>query len=177
MALSTGPQAGMAHPLSNTEACPFLCFLRESVYRVSWLGGQGQSGNLGPQESSLPQRFVLFCGGWWGRLCSLQPAVPAPPRLGCLFWGAGRVASLGLSHMKEALGQEAGRQGYSSETGRTWVGVGGTGGRGESAHTGARKPLSVSALSSAPRRGPSSGLPWAPAPDPHSFTVHPPPLR
>lgn len=65
--------------------------------------------------------------------CHCSSKAPAPGS-----WG--REASFGLSHVKEALGQEAGRQGYSLETGRTW---GATGGRWESAHRGTGKLLSV----------------------------------
>lgn len=63
-------------------------------------------------------------GGWWwllvvvGGLFSMQPNVTAFPRFGAA-WVSGRP-SFRLSHLKEALGQEAGRQGYSLETGRTW---------------------------------------------------------
>lgn len=54
-----------------------------------------------------------------GGLLSWQPTVTAPPRLGPPRSQEGMGASFGLSHMKEALGQGAGRQGYSLETGRT----------------------------------------------------------
>lgn len=64
---------------------------------------------------------------------SLPPTVTVPPRLGggaCL--GLGVPLSQAHSHLKEALGQEAGRQDYSLETGRT---SGALEGRLESAHT------------------------------------------
>lgn len=53
-----------------------------------------------------------------GRPLSLPPTSAAPPRLGA----AGIRGPLPQvhSHVEAALGQEAGRPGYSLETGRTW---------------------------------------------------------
>lgn len=102
--------------------------------------------------------------------CHCSSKAPAPGS-----WG--REASFGLSHVKEALGQEAGRQGYSLETGRTW---GATGGRWESAHRGIGKLLSVCPHWRLPSQRSSSGLLWASAPDPsglHSAPSHPSALR
>lgn len=71
-----------------------------------------------------------------GGLFSLPLTVTAPPRL--LARLGHRGPSLRLSHLKEALGQEAGRQGHSLETGRT---LGALEGRLESAHTGDREAI------------------------------------
>lgn len=93
-------------------------------------------------------------------LPSLQPTVTACPRPGPPGSQEGKEASFGLSHVKEALGQEAGRQGYSLETGRTWGPGSGTEGLfGISALRGTGKPLSACALSlvGSLSRGSSSG--------------------
>lgn len=126
----------------------------------------------------LSQRFVLFCGGWWwaGRSHCHQ--------LSAFLQGLGpMLGPRGLlrlhSHLKEAPGQEAGRQSYSLEDGRT---VGTLEGRLESAHAegpgshvGVRPltgpvPLGRVVFRPALGMGPSpepGGGTWAP--DPRSF--------
>lgn len=82
-----------------------------------------------------------------GRPFSLPPAAAAPPRLEAAgVWGA---LSQVHSHLEVALGQEAGKLGYSLETGRIW---GGTGGSSGSRHQRAPPPWAA-----APSRGSSSG--------------------
>lgn len=75
---------------------------------------------MAPERCSLSQRFVLFGGGGGGgqtdltaTSCHCSSKVWAPP------WILGRPSLRLCSHSKEALGQEAGRQGYSLENGRT----------------------------------------------------------
>lgn len=156
------------HTLSQTQNLVLFFLLSERVF-TGYLGLEvrGQSGDLGLEESSLSQRFVLFCGGWWWwwGLFSRQPIVTAPPRLRAA-WVAGGP-SLRLSHLKEALGQEAGRQGYSSESGRTW---GPLEGHLESAQRDQEAVVSECPHQLALRReGHLRGLLWARAPDPHSL--------
>lgn len=92
-----------------------------------------------------------------GRPFSLPPAAAAPPGLRAAgVWGA---LSQVHSHLEVALGQEAGKLGYSLETGRIW---GALEGHLEAA-------ISVRPLSGLlPRlEGHLQGLLWAWAPDPH----------
>lgn len=67
-------------------------------------------------ECAVPEACAFL---WWvmvvGGLFSLQPTVTAPQGSAAGGWGL-----LSGSVTEEALGQEAGGQGYSLETGRTW---------------------------------------------------------
>jgi hypothetical protein len=74
--------------------------------------------NSGPESCSPSQRFVLLCGGRWqvGHTLCCQLSLP--------FQGLSPHQSLGtlslrLQSLEGYLGQEAGKQGYSSENGRT----------------------------------------------------------
>lgn len=92
-----------------------------------------------------------------GRLFSMLPAAAAAPRLGAAgVWGA---FSQGHSHLEMALGQEAGKLGYSLETGRIW---GALEGRLEAAISLCPFPGLLPRL-----EGHLQGLLWAWAPDPH----------
>lgn len=92
-----------------------------------------------------------------GRLFSMLPAAAAAPRLGAAgVWGA---FCQGHSHLEMALGQEAGKLGYSLETGRIW---GALEGRLEAAISLCPFPGLLPRL-----EGHLQGLLWAWAPDPH----------
>ena len=92
-----------------------------------------------------------------GRPFSLLPTAAAPPRLGAAgVWGA---LSQGHSHLEMALGQEAGKLGYSLQTGRIW---GALEGRLEAAISVCPLPGLLPHL-----EGHLQGLLWAWAPDPH----------
>lgn len=112
-----------------------------------------------------------------GGLLSPQPTVTAPPRLRPPGSQEGKGASFRLSHVKEALGQEAGLHF------RNWknLGAGGVALRGhlESAHSegqGSRCQRVPSPWLAPRREGHLRGLLWASAPDPHglhSASSHP----
>lgn len=121
------------------------------------------------REFSFPEVCAFL---WWvvvvvGRPFSLPSTVTAPPRLRARL-GLGGAFSQAHSHLKEALGQEVGRQGHSLETGRTW------GARGllESAHTegpGSRRQRMPLRRPAPHDKGLLQGLLWAWAPNPHSL--------
>lgn len=92
-----------------------------------------------------------------GRPFSLPPAAAAPPRVGAA--GVGGALSQVHSHLEVALGQEAGKLGYSLETGRIW---GALEGRLEAAISVCPLPGLLPRLEGHPQ-----GLLWAWAPDPH----------
>lgn len=103
-----------------------------------------------------------------GRPFSLPPTTAVPPRLGAArVWGALPQVH---SHLEVALGQEAGRPGYSLETGRPWWGAGGSSG---SHHQRVPPPWLAPRL-----EGHLRGLLWAWAPNPRRVRSAPSlPLR
>lgn len=127
---------------------------------------------LAPERVLFPRGLCFSVvggggGGWVVLTAANRHCSSKARRGGCL--GLGVPLSQAHSHLKEALGQEAGRQGYSLETGRT---SGALEGRLESAHTEGQEAF----ISVCPLAGPVphceghlQGLLWARAPDPHSL--------
>lgn len=175
MALSHRSPSRNGTPLSDTESCPFP----PSSERV-FTGCLGLEVRV--KVATLALKRVLFprglcfsvVGGRGGRAVLTAANSPSPSEAWLpVSGGAVGAASFGLSHMKEALGQEAGLQFRNR---KNLGGGGGTGGRGESAHT--EGPESHCQRGPSPPPPPSGRFgPAGGAPDPHSFTVHPPPLR
>lgn len=111
--------------------------------------------------------FSVVGGGGWAVFTAANCYCSSKAR-GCLGVGG---PSLRLSHLKEALGQEAGRQGYSLESGRTW---GPLEGLLESAQWDQEAVVSECPHRLALRyAGHLRGLLWAWAPDPHSLPSAP----